>query len=69
VQLRVSLPEEDVAFLDAYARANGNQSRSAVLHLAIFTFRGAQLTGSYEEAWSEWALTAEAAEWAGRAEG
>jgi hypothetical protein len=53
-----------VAFLDAYRRANGNQSRSAILHLAIFVFRGAQLTSSYEAAWSEWSQTAEAKEWA-----
>jgi hypothetical protein len=52
-----------VAFLDAYGRANGNQSRSAILHLAIFVFRGVQLTSSHEAAWSEWAQTAEANEW------
>jgi hypothetical protein len=64
VKLSVSLPEDDVAFLDAYGQANGNQTRSAVLHLAIFVLRGVHLASSYEEAWSEWAQTAEAAEWA-----
>jgi hypothetical protein len=52
-----------VTFLDAYRRANGNQTRSAVLHLAIFVFCGIQLSSSYEAAWSEWAQTAETREW------
>jgi Arc/MetJ-type ribon-helix-helix transcriptional regulator len=59
----MSLPEEDVAFLDAYAQAEGYPSRSAVLHKAVRLLRAAELTGAYEEAWRDWAATGEAAIW------
>ena len=35
MKLSVSLPEDDVEFLDAYARAQGITSRSAVVHKAV----------------------------------
>jgi Arc/MetJ-type ribon-helix-helix transcriptional regulator len=63
VKLSASLPDEDVAFLDAYRQANGFHSRSAVLHLAIRMLRGAELTSSYEPAWPEWSQTTEAIAW------
>jgi Arc/MetJ-type ribon-helix-helix transcriptional regulator len=59
----MSLPEEDVAFLDSYAQAEGYPSRSAVLHKAVRLLRAAELTGAYEEAWRDWAATGEAAIW------
>jgi antitoxin MazE9 len=63
MKLSVSLPAEDVEFLDAYASAEGFASRSAVLHKAVRLLRGAQLGAAYEDAFVEWEETGEAADW------
>jgi Arc/MetJ-type ribon-helix-helix transcriptional regulator len=63
VKLSVSLPDADVAFLDAYARSQGIGSRSAALHRAVRLLHAAELGADYEEAWSEWAQSEDAAEW------
>jgi Arc/MetJ-type ribon-helix-helix transcriptional regulator len=63
MKLSVSLPEEDVEFLDAYAAAQGVESRSAVLHRAVRLLRAAELTTAYEQAWDEWATTDDASLW------
>ncbi len=55
MKVSVSLPEEDVAFLDAYAEAQGIASRSAVLHKAVRLLRALELGPAYEDAWAEWA--------------
>jgi predicted transcriptional regulator len=62
MKLSVSLPDGDVAYLDAYAQEQG-QSRSAVLHKAIRTLRATELEGCYEDAWKTWATSGEAAAW------
>lgn len=54
MEVSVSLPPEDVEFLDAYAHAGGFSSRSAVVHKAVRLLRGAELSAAYEEAFSEW---------------
>jgi Arc/MetJ-type ribon-helix-helix transcriptional regulator len=54
MKVSVSLPDDDVEFLDAYARAQGVESRSAVLHRAVRLLRATELTGAYEDAWAEW---------------
>jgi Arc/MetJ-type ribon-helix-helix transcriptional regulator len=54
MKLSVSLPESDVAFLDAYAEAEGFESRSAVVHKAVRLLRAASLGAAYEQAWQEW---------------
>ena len=51
----MSLPDEDVAFLDAYAQAQGIRSRSAVVHKAVWLLRASELGAAYEDAWQEWA--------------
>jgi Arc/MetJ-type ribon-helix-helix transcriptional regulator len=63
MKLSVSLPDEDVEFLDAYANQEGFASRSAVLHKAVRLLRGAQLGAAYEEAFLEWDQTGEADAW------
>jgi Arc/MetJ-type ribon-helix-helix transcriptional regulator len=63
MKLSVSLPEEDVEFLDAYASAQGFRSRSAVLHKAVRLLRGDELGTAYEDAFGEWEATGEAASW------
>jgi Arc/MetJ-type ribon-helix-helix transcriptional regulator len=63
MKVSVSLPEADVEFLDAYARSQGIQSRSAVIHRAVRLLRADQLTSDYEDAWRDWAAGGHADLW------
>lgn len=63
MKLSVSLPAEDVEFLDAYASQIGLASRSAVVQRAIELLRSGGLGPAYEAAWREWDETGEAALW------
>jgi antitoxin ParD1/3/4 len=63
MKLSVSIPDEDVEFLDAYAQAQGLPSRSAVLHKAVRLLRGAELAPAYEDAFVSWDESEDAAEW------
>ena len=63
MKVSVSLPGEDVQFLDEYAREQGLESRSAALHRAVRLLRTAELGGTYEAAWEEWAVDGEADVW------
>ena len=55
MKLSVSIPDDDVRFLDDYAREQGLDSRSAALHRAVRLLRTAELAAAYESAWDEWA--------------
>ena len=59
----MSLPDDDVEFLDAYAERVGCASRSAVLHHAVRLLRASELGGAYEDAWAEWEASDDAALW------
>jgi len=63
MKLSVSLPDEDVEFLDNYARAQGFASRSSVLHKAVRLLKGAELGAAYEDAFAEWDESGGAAGW------
>jgi Arc/MetJ-type ribon-helix-helix transcriptional regulator len=63
MKVSVSLPEEEVAYLDAYAREHGMDSRSAVVHRAVGLLRDSQLSAAYEEAWQSWAASDDAEAW------
>jgi Arc/MetJ-type ribon-helix-helix transcriptional regulator len=63
VKVSVSLPGEDVAFLDEYASIHEYPSRSAVLHQAIQALRLGKLDEEYAEAWTEWSASGEADAW------
>ena len=63
MKLSVSLPAEDVEFLDAYATTHGFDSRSAALQGAVRMLRVSELTGAYEDAWREWQEGGEAEAW------
>ena len=63
MKLSVSLPDDDVEFLDEYALVQGISSRSAVIHKAVRLLRASGLGDSYEEAWQEWSSTGEADAW------
>ncbi len=54
MKVRISLPDDDVAYLDAYATTHGLDSRSAAVHTAVRMLRGSELEAAYEEAWAEW---------------
>jgi Arc/MetJ-type ribon-helix-helix transcriptional regulator len=54
MKVSVSLPDEDVEFLDAYAETQGFASRSAVVHKAVRLLRASELGPAYEDAWEEW---------------
>ncbi|MEO6207901.1 MAG: antitoxin [Candidatus Limnocylindrales bacterium] len=59
----MSLPGDDVEFLDAYAKDQGLESRSAALHKAVRLLRAAELGVAYEGAWDEWTTSAGAEAW------
>lgn len=63
MKVSISLPDEDVEFLDTYAQREGFASRSAVLHKAVRLLRAAELGAAYEDAWSEWDATGDGALW------
>ena len=54
MKVSVSLPDNDVEYLDAYATAQGFASRSAVLHKAVRLLRASELGSAYEDAWDDW---------------
>lgn len=56
MKISMSLPEEDVTFLDAYATEKGLPSRSAALHKAVRLLRATGLGTAYESAWAEWSV-------------
>ena len=63
MKLSVSLPEEDVAILDEFARAAGLSSRSAALHHAVRMLRLPDLEQDYESAWREWEASGDHEAW------
>lgn len=54
MKLSVSLPDDDVEYLDQYVTAQRLDSRSAALRKAIRLLRASELGSAYEEAWAEW---------------
>ena len=54
MKLSISLPAEEVGFLDAYARSKGIESRSGVIQTAIRLLRTSELADDYASAWAEW---------------
>lgn len=61
--MSVSLPDDDVEFLDTYAKREGFASRSAVLHKAVHLLRASELGAAYEDAWAEWDAGGDGALW------
>lgn len=54
MKISVSLPSEDVEFLDSYVESLGYDSRSAVVRSAVRMLRSSKLGAAYTEAWQEW---------------
>lgn len=65
MKLSVSLPEDDVARLDEYARTTGLASRSAAVQHAVRLLRHADLEQDYAAAWEDWESSGERAAWEG----
>jgi Arc/MetJ-type ribon-helix-helix transcriptional regulator len=63
MKLSISLPDEDVEFLDSYAETQGYLSRSAVVHRAVRLLQASQLGTAYEDAWQEWSEAGESEAW------
>jgi Arc/MetJ-type ribon-helix-helix transcriptional regulator len=63
MKISVSLPDEDVEFLDEYAKTQGYESRSAVVHTAVRMLRSSELGDAYADAWLEWDNSGESEIW------
>jgi Arc/MetJ-type ribon-helix-helix transcriptional regulator len=63
MKVSVSLPDEDIEFLDDYAATNGMASRSAAVHKAVRLLRSSGLGVAYEQAWAEWAADDDSGDW------
>ena len=63
MKISVSLPAEDLAFVDEYATRTEAESRSAVIHAAIEALRAGDLEAEYTEAFAEWDASEDAALW------
>jgi len=63
MKISVSLPDEDVEFLDTYAQSEGYASRSAVVHTAVRMLRSSKLGDAYSDAWREWEESGDAELW------
>ncbi|PPK66768.1 antitoxin [Actinokineospora auranticolor] len=64
MKLSVSLPEEDVRFIDEYlGRAAEHGNRSAVIQLAIGLLRESSLRDEYLAAFDEWDAGEDALLW------
>ena len=59
----MSGPDEDIEFLDEYAKNLGVHSRSAVVRQAVRLLRATELGPAYEEAWREWEVSGDAGLW------
>jgi Ribbon-helix-helix protein, copG family. len=63
MKVSVSLPDEDLAFLDEYTKHAGLESRSAALQKAVRLLRTAELREAYAAAWEEFDPEGDAALW------
>ncbi|HZD24258.1 MAG TPA: ribbon-helix-helix domain-containing protein [Acidimicrobiia bacterium] len=63
MKISVSLPDEDIEFLDSYARSEGYESRSAVVHTAVQMLHSSRLGDAYADAWLEWEESDDAELW------
>jgi Arc/MetJ-type ribon-helix-helix transcriptional regulator len=63
MKVSVSLPEDDVRFLDEFSEKLGLDSRSAAMQRAVRLLRTSELEVAYEVAFEEWASSPDAALW------
>lgn len=63
MKVSLSIPDEDIRFLDNFARDHGIASRSAAVQHSIALLREAELGNQYEAAWDEWYASEDAELW------
>ena len=63
MKVSISLSDDDVEFLDAYAERLGVASRSAVIQKAVRLLRASELGAAYAAAWDEWDASGEEDAW------
>ncbi len=63
MKISVSIPDAEVALLDAYARTAGLPSRSAAVQHAIRLLQLRDLEDDYAAAWDEWHASGEEGVW------
>ena len=63
MKVSVSLPDNDVRFLDEFAADHGLDSRSAALQRAVRLLRAMTLSDDYVAAWAAWNATDDAEVW------
>lgn len=56
MKVSISLPAQDVVFLDKKVEDKKFPSRSAAMHKAIILLQAIELEDAYEKAWQEWAM-------------
>ena len=62
MKLSVSLPDDEVAFLDAIAREHA-ETRSAAVLRAVRLLRARELEDAYAEAFTQWRDSGDGATW------
>ena len=55
MKVSVSIPDDDVEFLDNYTKTHQIESRSAAIQRAIRLLRASELGDAYADAFTEWA--------------
>lgn len=63
MKVSISLPDDDLEFLDEFVRTSGLDSRSAAVHKAVRLLRTAELGAEYAAAWEEFETGGDAALW------
>jgi Arc/MetJ-type ribon-helix-helix transcriptional regulator len=63
MKVSVSIPDEDVVYLQTLVDAGRFSSRSAALHAAVRGLRDRDRGADYAAAWDEWAASDDAALW------
>ena len=63
MKVSLSIPDEDVRFLDNFAEAHGIKSRSAAVQRSIALLREVELKEQYKAAMKEWVESPDAELW------
>jgi Arc/MetJ-type ribon-helix-helix transcriptional regulator len=63
MKVSLSLPDQDIQFLDEFARTVGARSRSAVIQRAVRLLRASEFGTAYAQVWKEWEVGGDAEVW------
>lgn len=63
MKMSVSLPDDDVQFIDHYAKEHDVESRSGVVQRALALLRATEMGSDYAAAWEEWEEASEDVAW------